>query len=101
MKKTFTMLFMGTAVGIILLLANPMRSLAQDYYGSSYHYKTVSMGITFSPNVSWLRYGDDDSYDGRAGLGFAYGLLTDFAVAENYYFSTGLLINSLSTEATH
>lgn len=101
MKKFFGLLLMVSASSVFLWLANPSQSLAQDYYGSSYHYKRVSMGITLSPNVSWLRYGDNDSYDGRSGLGFAYGLLTDFAVADNYYFSTGLVINSLSTEAAH
>lgn len=101
MKKIYGILFSAVATGVFLLLGNPNRGLAQGYYGSSYQYQRVSMGITFSPNVSWLRYGDEDAYEGRSGLGFAYGLLTDFAVSENYYFSTGLLINTLWTEATY
>lgn len=73
----------------------------QGYYGSNYGQKWVNMGITFSPNLSWLRYGDEDGFDPKSGLGFAYGLLADFAVAENYYFSTGMLINSLVSETTY
>src|SRR5690606_38575127 len=101
MMKIYKLFFLSVAMSTVLLFSTPSRGMAQDYYGTSYLYKTVSMGITFSPNVSWLRYGDENAYEGRAGLGFAYGLLADFAVSENYYFSTGLLINSLWTEATH
>lgn len=99
MKKIFTVVLAGL-FSFLFLSLKPIKSNAQDYYGSSYSYKPVSMGITFSPNVSWLRYGDSDDYRGTAGLGFAYGLLTDFSMSENYYFSTGLLINSLRTEST-
>lgn len=83
------------ASALVLLFMVPERTKAQEYYSTYYDYKPVSMGITFSPNVGWLRYGDSDDYDGSAGLGFAYGLLADFAFSESYYFSTGLLINSL------
>src|SRR5690554_4612426 len=81
-------------IALLVWMALPTRSVAQDYYGTSPNYKTVNMGITFSPNLSWLRYGENDNFDGKAGLGFAYGLITDFSLSENYYFSTGLLINT-------
>lgn len=100
MKKSFTSVLTGV-LGVLFLFSVPSKSVAQDYYGSSYNYKPVSMGITFSPNISWLRYGDSDDYEGAAGLGFSYGLLADFSMSDNYYFSTGLLINTLSTEATY
>ncbi len=82
-----------------LLFVAPVHTSAQDYYATTYDYKPISMGITFSPNVAWLRYGDTEDYNGSSGLGFAYGLLADFAFSESYYFSTGLLINSLRTES--
>lgn len=81
---------------VLLLFTFSFSSLsAQDYYESSYPRKSVSLGLTFSPNLSWLRYGNRSSVDKKAKIGYAYGLLADFAMAENYAFSTGFLINNL------
>ncbi|WP_257670426.1 PorT family protein [Parapedobacter tibetensis] len=90
---------------LFLLLALPFvfsnhKGLAQDYYSSTYQYKPISLGITFSPNIGWMRYGDNDEYESSPKFGYAYGLLADFAFSENYYFSTGLLINTLNTETS-
>jgi len=74
---------------------------AQDYYSSTYQYKPVSLGITFAPNISWMRYGDTGDYESVPKFGFAYGLLADFAFTENYYFSSGLLINTLNAESDY
>lgn len=74
---------------------------AQDYYGSSYSGKKVSLGITFSPNVHWLRYGDLKDIEQEFKIGYAYGLLADFALSENYYFSTGFLINNLKASSDY
>ena len=86
---------------LILLLSfisDPQPGLAQDYYSSTYQYKPMSFGITFSPNMSWLRYGDTEGHKSTPQIGYAYGLLADFAFTENYYFSTGLLINTLNSK---
>jgi len=72
---------------------------AQDYNRSTYNYKKVSMGIVLSPNISWLRYGDYDVKSSGAKLGYNYGLVTDFAFSENYYFSSGLLIENLRAQS--
>lgn len=72
---------------------------AQDYYGSRYTHKRVSLGLTFSPNVSWLRYGNRSSVEKKAEIGYGYGLLADFSLAENYAFSTGFLINNLKASS--
>lgn len=85
-------------LAIFLALGN--RAAAQDYYSSTYQYKPVSLGITLAPNMGWMRYGDTDEYQGTVKLGYAYGLLADFAFSENYYFSSGLLINTLNTESS-
>jgi hypothetical protein len=74
---------------------------AQDYYGSSYSGKKVSLGITFSPNVHWLRYGDLKDIEQEFKIGYSYGLLADFAMSENYYFSTGFLINNLKASSDY
>ncbi len=91
MKKQIGLIF----IGMLLMVFAPGRSAAQDYYSSYSSYKPVSLGISFSPNISWMRYGDEEGFSSTAGMGFSYGLLADFAVAESYYFSTGLLINQL------
>src|SRR5690554_621405 len=96
MKNKITSLF----VGLILIASIPNIALAQDYYTSYSSFKPVSLGISFSPNISWMRYGDAEGFSSTAGLGFSYGLLADFAVAENYYFATGLLINNLWSDTS-
>ncbi|MFC3198889.1 outer membrane beta-barrel protein [Parapedobacter deserti] len=84
-----------------LLLTLFIPSSAQDYYSSTYQYRPVSLGITFSPNMGWLRYGDTEGYSSSPKFGYAYGLLADFAFTENYYFSTGLLINTINSTAKY
>lgn len=51
--------------------------------------------------MGWLRYGDNDDYQSSPKFGYAYGLLADFAFTENYYFSTGLLINTINSNAEY
>ncbi|MGV3764159.1 MAG: hypothetical protein ACO1NT_16875, partial [Parapedobacter sp.] len=58
------------------------RAMAQDYYSSTYQYKPVSLGITFAPNIAWMRYGDTGDHKSTPQFGFAYGLLADFAFTE-------------------
>ncbi len=85
---------------VFLLLSVAHVGRAQDYYESTYQYKRVSLGITFSPTASWLRYGDNEAFESKYKFGFGYGLLADFGISENYYFSTGLVINQLNAQAT-
>lgn len=96
MMKKISTLFLGA----LMLAFWPSAAQAQDYNTSYSSYKPVSLGISFSPNISWMRYGDQEDFSSTAGLGFSYGLLADFAVAENYYFSTGLLINNLWSDTS-
>src|SRR5690606_421880 len=74
-------------------------SSAQDYYGSSYSQKAVSLGIVFSPNASWLRYGNRSFVDKELSIGYSYGLSADFALSQNYYFSSGFIINNLKSSS--
>ena len=85
---------------LVLLSAPFVNTLkAQDYYGSSYSQRRVNLGLTFSPNVSWLRYGGNNKVDKKLEFGYSYGLQADFALAENYAFGTGFLINNLKSSA--
>jgi hypothetical protein len=85
-------------VGLLMMTQSPIVK-AQDYYATYSTHKPVTLGLTFSPNISWLRYGDDPDFKSQAGLGFAYGLMADFALAENYYLASGLLINQVWSSA--
>lgn len=95
LKRTLPFLVLAT------LLMSGRPASAQDYYSSTYQYRPVSLGITFSPNMGWMRYGDNEDYKSSPKFGYAYGLLADFAFTENYYFSTGLLINTLNSQTEH
>lgn len=82
---------------VCLLVGFTKSSSAQDYYGSTYTYKPISLGITFAPNVSWHRYGAGVDIEKDWEVGYGYGLLADFGLSENYYFSTGFLINNIKS----
>ena len=95
MIQKLNILFLITVITVFTVPAS-----AQDYYSSTYQYKPISLGITFSPNMAWMRYGDTEGHESSPKFGYAYGLLADFAFSENYYFSTGLLVNTLNSEST-
>ncbi len=95
-----TTIFKFVPALVILLISTAFVARAQDYYESTYEYKPISLGITLSPNIGWLRYGDADGVDNVAKVGFAYGLAADFGISENYYFATGLVINTLNSQTT-
>ena len=79
---------------LLLLIFTSQNSRAQYY---SYD-RNLSLGITINPNIGWLSYEDDDRFNAGKKVGFSYGLLADLGFAKNYYFSTGLFINSLKSD---
>lgn len=80
-----------TLLAVFILSIN--NSQAQYYQRD----KNLSMGITISPNIGWLSYEDSDSYQASNQVAASYGLLADIGFARNYYFSTGLFINTLKS----
>lgn len=50
-------------------------------------------GLTLSPQMSWMSAVDNGLEGNGAYLGFAYGLLMDLLIPENYAFATGILIS--------
>lgn len=52
----------------------------------------VRMGLSASPQLGWLKSDAAEVDNGGAGIGFNFGLSTDFFFAERYSFSTGLYI---------
>lgn len=54
----------------------------------------VRMGITASPQLSWMKSDNGRVTSDGAQMGFNFGLMTDFFFAERYSFSTGVTINN-------
>lgn len=81
-----------TLLAVFILALN--NSQAQYYQRD----KNLSMGLTFSPNIAWLSYEDSDAFHASNQVAASYGLLADIGFARNYYFSTGLFINTMKSQ---
>lgn len=87
-----------SALTVCAAIFSMSQANAQDYYTGSNNSgeKNFRLGLSINPNIGWLRY--DDDYDASAKMGFSYGLVADLGFAKNYYFSTGLLVNSINSK---
>lgn len=85
-----------STIAICAALLTVSTANAQRYYGGE---KNMRLGLTINPNIGWLSYGEDN-YEASSKMGFSYGLIADLGFAKNYYFSTGLLINSINAKIT-
>jgi hypothetical protein len=82
--KKFTVFFLGI-------------TLLTSVYAQN-DYKKFRFGLKASPNISWMKPESAALGAGNVALKFSYGLITEFALAENYLFATGIEI--LETGAT-
>ena len=59
-------------------------------------HKSVLLGFKIAPNLGWM-YPDTKhySYQGTRA-GFSFGFVSDFALTDNYFFSTGFNMNYLN-----
>ena len=53
------------------------------------------LGLHFSPSLSWLSVNSSGYSSDGSKIGFSYGLSTEFYLAKNYLFSTGVTLNSI------
>ncbi|MCI0920901.1 outer membrane beta-barrel protein [Sphingobacterium rhinopitheci] len=87
-------------LGVIMVMMAPYSSVkAQNYdsaRGSNIENKNFRLGLAINPNLGWYRY-TNENYNSGTKMGFSYGLLADLGFANNYYFSTGFLINSIGS----
>ena len=99
----FTKSILKSFVALMAFVFSANTLSAQDYYTNSNRKTDIEdnfrLGLAINPNIGWMRYNDDD-FDGGSKIGFSYGLIADLGFAKNYYFSTGLLINSISSSLT-
>ena len=75
---------MKKTTALICLLAMSSFIYSQDTQ------KKFQLGFHFSPNVSWLKADSETLESDGAKLGFSYGVVADFNIAENYAISTGI-----------
>lgn len=58
--------------------------------------KSFRFGLKVSPSISWLSPNTPGYENDGAKLGFNWGLISDFALTENYFLSSGFNINYLN-----
>lgn len=55
--------------------------------------KPIRLGVFLGPNITWLAP-DIEHFEGNgASMGFAWGLVTDVTLMENYYLTSGIKLN--------
>lgn len=75
MKKIFA---------LALIFSTSIALTAQD--------KNFQLGFQLSPNLSWISPDSEGIESDGMKLGFSYGIVADFRIAENYAFSTGFTL---------
>ncbi len=74
---------MKKITGLLLILFIGTGAIAQ---------KGFHLGLTFSPNISWLKPETENVTNEGMKLGYSFGLFGDFMIADNYAIGTGLHI---------
>lgn len=87
-------IYILAVVGFVLFFF-PFQHLSAQYYGD----RNLSLGLSVNPNMGWLKF-DNDKYTQDIKAGFSYGLVADIGFTPNYYFATGLQINTLNHRFT-
>lgn len=59
------------------------------------------LGLNFSPNLGWFKAKTDNVTHEKTKLGFNFGVIGDFNIADNYAFSTGLNIVTIGGEISY
>ncbi|MFI5218900.1 MAG: porin family protein [Bacteroidia bacterium] len=73
----------------IILFWVVLISLNNQLFAQKLHF-----GLGVTPSMAWLHPGSDDIEGDGSKFGFNYGLITEFAITENYAFATGITIDS-------
>lgn len=61
-----------------------------------YNEQGFKLGLTAHPNFGWIKSDIQDISSDGMRAGFTYGLLADFSFAENYTFSSGLMLTTIN-----
>ena len=65
-----------------------------SFFSISSFAQGIRMGLTASPQLSWMKSDAGNVSSDGMQMGFNFGLMTDFFFAERYSFSTGVTINN-------
>ncbi len=68
---------------------------------SSLQSQNFRLGLTGSPSLAWLKNETNNYNSEGVRLGFSYGLLTEFIMAEQYTFATGINITLLGGKLSY
>jgi len=81
----------------IALLFTVIITKAQDEESSNF-----KLGLTVHPTFGWIKSDVQNVKNDGMRMGFSYGLIGDFLFADNYAFSTGLMLSTINgqTETT-
>lgn len=83
---------MKTATKIfVILLAISLVISSSDVF--SQVLKKPKFGFSIAPNVGWMKPDAKDYESDGALFGFSWGFISEFPMAENYYFTTGFNID--------
>ncbi len=80
---------MKNLLALFLLIGFAISTVAQDA-AAPHQRKKFKMGFTIAPSVDWLGVSTPDVSLDAAHIKFQYGIVTEFAFANNYAFVTGL-----------
>jgi hypothetical protein len=72
----------------LLLLTNTIIFAQSDF-------KSFRFGLKAAPNIAWLKPDSEGFSAERPALKFSYGLVTEFALSENYFFATGIQVATM------
>jgi hypothetical protein len=71
-------------IGVIIAL----RGITQD--------KPFRFGVKVAPNIAWIAPDAKGYENDGSAMGFSWGLLADFALAENYFIKTGFTMDYMN-----
>ena len=67
-------------------------------FGYSQYDGNFRLGLRVSPNLGWLKPKSDTVLSNGTHLGFSFGLVSEFVLADNYSFATGFDISSIGAK---
>lgn len=76
-----------------LFISSSLLVFAQDQEDT---FKGFKLGLTAHPNFGWIKSDIKNVKSNGLRAGFTYGLVGDFNFAQNYAFSTGLLLTTIN-----
>lgn len=71
-----------------LLSASCILMISNFAFAQQFHF-----GLGVTPSLTWMKAGNDSLEGDGSRFGFNYGLITEFAITDNYSFATGLTID--------